>query len=111
MPRWVDPLPGLKRRVADEILILMDGWSQSFAASFMHVSQSRVSDLRRGNLERISLDRLVQCLSRLDRRIEITTTRMPGLGLHPHYKIDGRHFARRPAAPRGRVAPRGPAAP
>jgi predicted XRE-type DNA-binding protein len=89
MPRWVDPLPGLKRRVADEILILTDGWSQSFAASFMDVSQSRVSDLRRGHLERMSLDRMVQCLSRLDRVVEIRTTRAPGFSVHPHRDIDG----------------------
>jgi predicted XRE-type DNA-binding protein len=90
MPRWEDPVPGLKRRVADEILVLTDGWSQSYAAAFMVVSQSRVSDLRRGNLDRISLDRLVQCLSRLGRRVEIRTSRTGGPSVHPHWRIDDR---------------------
>jgi predicted XRE-type DNA-binding protein len=94
MPRWEDPVPGLKRRVADEILVLTDGWSQSYAASFMHVSQSRVSDLRRGNLDRVSLERLAQCLSHLGREIEITTRRAAGLSVHPHWKIDGRGTTR-----------------
>jgi predicted XRE-type DNA-binding protein len=90
MPRWEDPVPALKRHLADEILILMDGWSQHFAASFMQVSQSCVSDLRRGHLERISLERLVKCLSHLGREIEITTTRGRGGFAHPHWLIDGR---------------------
>jgi predicted XRE-type DNA-binding protein len=91
MPKWVDPIPALKRRVADEILVLMDGWSQPFAASFMHVTQSRVSDLRRGHLENISLERMLQCLSRLGRTIEIKTGRDGKKGAsHPHWMIDGR---------------------
>jgi predicted XRE-type DNA-binding protein len=74
---WIDPVPALKRRLADEILLIMDGWSQSYAASFMHVSQSCVSDLRNGHLDRISLERLVRSLARLNRRVEIHTSGVP----------------------------------
>lgn len=91
MPRWEDPVPELKRAVAHEILVLTEGWSQVNAASLMGVSQSCVSDLRRGNLARISLERLVRCLSRLGRRVEIATIRSSErASIHPHHKIDGR---------------------
>lgn len=53
-------MPELKRRVADEILVLTGRMEPVAPAAFMHVTQSRVSDLRRGNLKRLSLDRLVQ---------------------------------------------------
>ena len=84
MPRWVDPLPALKRRVADEINILLFGWTQEYAASFLDTSQARVSELRHSRLEGFSLDRLVRYLSRLGRDIEITTSKRPGLSVHDH---------------------------
>ena len=91
MSHWVDPIPALKRRVADEIVVLMDGWSQTFAASFLELPQSRVSELRRGDVHNVSLERLLQSLSRLGRDIEITTSHAAGRGLvHPHRKLDGR---------------------
>ena len=88
MTRWTDPVPDLKRRLADEVLALTDGWSQTWAAAFMDIPQSRVSDLRRGKLDRLSVERLIRCLSRLDRRIEIRTTRAEGLSVHPHARVD-----------------------
>ena len=75
MEQWVDPVPGLKRQLADEIRRLTDGWSQSWAAWAMHLPRSRVSDLRRGRLHTISLERLVLCLSRLGYRAEIALVR------------------------------------
>jgi hypothetical protein len=76
--------------VADEIIVLVDGWSQNYAAWFMQIPQSRVSDLRRGRLETMSLERLLQCLSRLSRTIEITTTRASGGRSFNHDKVDNR---------------------
>ena len=102
MPPWVDPIPALKLRVAGELLALTDGWSQTYAAAFMRISQSRVSDLRRGNLDRISLERMLQCLARLGRHVEITTTRGSGGMVHPHAKIDGPRIPER-ARMRSRV--------
>ena len=97
MATWVDPIPALKRRVGGEIVILMDGWSQTFAASFLELPQSRVSELRRGNVQNISLERLLQSLSRLGPEIQIKTARRGGRGaVHPHWKIDGRSNAGRP---------------
>jgi predicted XRE-type DNA-binding protein len=100
MPHWVDPVPALKRRVADEIVVLIEGWSQSFAPSFMDCRQSRVSDLRRGHLERMSLERMLQCLSHLSRNIEINTTRGPGGSCFEHWKIDGRQLGGGAGVPR-----------
>lgn len=80
-PDRPDPLPALKRRVADEILTILDGWSQTYAASFLNSTQSRVSDLRTGKLERFSLDRLVQLLSNLGRDVEIVTRGVPRPGV------------------------------
>ena len=87
MPKWVDPLPALKRRVADEILVLIDGQSQTWAAWAMHSTQSRVSDLRRGRLDTMSLDRLVQCLSHLGRHVELTTAPMHGRARLAHERV------------------------
>jgi predicted XRE-type DNA-binding protein len=98
--KWVDPVPALKRRVADELLSLTDGWSQSWAAWYMDCPQSRVSDLRRGHLERMSLERMIRCLSHLGRAVEITTTRGTRTGPNPHEEVD-----RSQLGGRGRRAP------
>jgi predicted XRE-type DNA-binding protein len=95
MPHWVDPVPALKRRIAEEVLILSEGWSQTWAASFMQVPQGRVSELRRGDLSHMSLERLIQCLSHLGRDVEITTVRNGRGKSHPHWKIDGERWPAR----------------
>src|SRR5258708_4268891 len=84
MPAWVDPLPALKRRAADEINILLAGWTQEYAAAFLQTTQPRISELRRGRLERFSLDLLVRYLSHLGREIELVTTKRAGLSVHDH---------------------------
>jgi predicted XRE-type DNA-binding protein len=56
-------------------VLLTDGWTQIRAAFFMHVSQSRISELRRGNIENLSLDKLLLCLSYFSSDIEIRTNR------------------------------------
>jgi predicted XRE-type DNA-binding protein len=84
MSFWVDPVPALKRRVADEILVLLEGWTQEYAADFLGARQPRMSELRRGRLDRFTLDRLVRYLSRLHRDIEIVTTKRPDLSVLEH---------------------------
>jgi predicted XRE-type DNA-binding protein len=88
--RFSDPVPALKRRVADEILLLLAGWTQEYAADFMGATQSRISELRNGKLERFSLDRLVRYLARLGREIQIVTTKRPAtLSFLGHRAVDG----------------------
>lgn len=84
MPLWIDPVPALKHRVADEISVLLEGWTQEYAAAFLRTSQPRVSEIRRGKLDRFSLDRLVRYLSRLGRDIEVVTTKRPEFSVHNH---------------------------
>ena len=71
MPKWVDPIPALKRQVADELLGVIGEFSQSFAAALIYTTQSRISDLRRGKLETMSLERMIEMLSRTRRVVEI----------------------------------------
>ena len=69
-----DPIPALKRRVAEEILLLVDGWTQGNAGALLRAAQPRVSELRAGRLDRYSLDRLLRFIASLGRGIEIVTT-------------------------------------
>ena len=50
------------------------GWSQTYAADLLGTDQSRVSDLRRGRLDRISLEQLVRFLGRIGGSIELQIT-------------------------------------
>lgn len=77
MEKWVDPIPALKRQLADEVLRELDGWSQSWGAWKGFIPRSRISNLRRGHLHQVSLERLILCLSRLGYRTEITLVKEP----------------------------------
>ena len=74
MAQSSDPIPDLKRRLADELVALMDGWSQTWAAWGTHLSASRISEIRRGNLDNVSLERLIQALSFLGHDVDIVIT-------------------------------------
>ena len=50
----------MKRAVAEAIVAKMDGWSQVNAAALLHTNQPRVSNLRKGKLERFSLEQLIR---------------------------------------------------
>ena len=43
----------------------MGGWSQENAAALLHTSQPRVSNLRKGKLERFSLEHLIRMATRV----------------------------------------------
>jgi predicted XRE-type DNA-binding protein len=62
--RAPDPVPRLKEQLAHEIVHRLDGWRQDLAGSFIGTDPSRVSDLRRGRLDRFSLQQLVRFISR-----------------------------------------------
>ena len=90
-----DPIPALKQRVADEILILTKGWTQANAAALIHTRQPRFSELRAGRLERYSLERLLRYLHRLGRGIEIVT-RQARVTMLDHSLVDKREGPRFP---------------
>jgi len=67
-----DPIPTLEEQVADAIVRRLDGWTQPMAAELLRTDQPRVSDLRRGNLDRFSLGRLIRFAARLHGTVGIT---------------------------------------
>ena len=71
----MDFIPEFKRQIADELRLLTSHWTQANAAWHMHVSQSRISELRRGNLANISLEKLLQCLSHFSYELQIKSVR------------------------------------
>ena len=66
-----DPIPALKRQMADAIVAAIKGWTQWNAAALLGIDQPRISDLRNGRLERFSLDQLVRLLARADASVEL----------------------------------------
>jgi predicted XRE-type DNA-binding protein len=62
--RTPDPIPRLKEQLARDIIERLDGWTQDVAASFLGTDPPRVSDLRRGRLERFSLQQLIRLITR-----------------------------------------------
>ena len=89
MASRVDPIPVLKRRVADEILALLDGWTQRNAAEFLSTRQPKMSELRAGHLELFSLERLIRYLAWLGRDVTIVSTRSDRRTVLDHSVIDG----------------------
>jgi predicted XRE-type DNA-binding protein len=77
MPRR-DPIPDLKQQLAEAIVERLDGWIQPMAAELIRTDQPRISDLRRGRLERFSLEQLLRFASRLRGTVSIEIT-WPGL--------------------------------
>lgn len=54
-----------------ENILRQEGWTQAQAAKRCGVSQPRISDLLRGNIDKFSLDALVNIAAALGRRVNI----------------------------------------
>ncbi len=95
-----DPIPALKRQLADEILTLADQTNMHVAARRFGIGVPRMSDLRRGRIVRFSVERLIRILATVDRRVELTivaTTSAPicwFVGLQPRPPVSPRRFIR-----------------
>ena len=76
--RGADPIPALKQQLGDELVKVIQGWRSGDIAYLMKVDRARVSDLRRGNLSRFSLEMLVRLLARRGFCIELSLVR-PGV--------------------------------
>lgn len=72
-----DPIPELKRLAGAQIAELLDGWNAHDAAVLLRTDQPRISDLRRGRLERFSLETLIRFLTHLGRRVDLSITEIP----------------------------------
>jgi predicted XRE-type DNA-binding protein len=69
-----DPVPVLKAKLAQLIVERVDGWNQKSAAALLGTDQPRLSDLRRGRLDRFSLEQLTRFVARVDGTIELDVT-------------------------------------
>jgi len=69
-----DPVPALKRELAQAIVLRLGRSGQFNLASRVGVDQPRASDLERGRLERFSLQQLVRFAARADGDVRITVT-------------------------------------
>jgi predicted XRE-type DNA-binding protein len=61
--RIADPIPPLKEQLARELVARVDGWTLEYAASFLGTDAPRMSNLRRGRLERFSLEHLIRLVT------------------------------------------------
>ena len=66
-----DPIPELKRQVADAIRVRMQGWRTADIACLIDTDQPRLSDIRRRKLQRFSLETLIRFATRLRCRVEL----------------------------------------
>ena len=73
MPR-TDPIPELKRQVGAELATLLAGWNADDIAYMIGTDRPRVSELRRGKLDRFSLETLIRYVSRLRHRVDLVIT-------------------------------------
>jgi predicted XRE-type DNA-binding protein len=70
-----DPIPALKRQLAAELVRVIEGWTPTEIVNRLFIDQPRISDVRRGRLERISIERLIRWLAELDYRVDVTVSK------------------------------------
>jgi predicted XRE-type DNA-binding protein len=70
-----DPIPDLKQQPGAELSRLLTGWNADDVAFLIGTDRPRISELRRGKLQRFSLETLIRYLARLQQRVDITVTR------------------------------------
>ena len=71
-----DPIPALKRVLADVIVSTVDCLGTTIAARVLDIDSARMSDLRYGRVERFSVERLIRLLAMVDRRVELTVVNL-----------------------------------
>jgi predicted XRE-type DNA-binding protein len=69
-----DPIPQLKRDAAAELAKLLAQWSAHDVARLICTDAPRVMEIRRGKLDRFSLETLIRYLTRLGHRVELRIT-------------------------------------
>jgi predicted XRE-type DNA-binding protein len=72
--RYDDPVPALKRQAGIELARLVDNWKPDDIAYVLGTDRFRVAELRRGKLDRFSLETLVRYLVRGGREVELRIT-------------------------------------
>src|SRR3954467_3671416 len=73
-----DPVPALKRQLADAIVRIASQTNFHVAAPALGIDTARLSDLRRGRVDRFTLDRLIRILAVVDRRVDASVVTVGG---------------------------------
>lgn len=87
----IDPIPELKRQVAAELVRVLASWKPTALQFVARIDRSRLSDLRRGKLDRFSLESLIRFLAQMRYRVELTVV-----------KAERVRYDKRPRLERGR---------
>ena len=66
-----DPIPALKRQAGAELARFVAGWNGDDIGAYLGTDRSRVADLRRGKLDRFSLETLLRLLTRAGIHVEL----------------------------------------
>ena len=69
-----DPIPALKRQAGAELARFVAGWNGDDMGAYLGTDRSRIADLRRGRLDRFSLERLLRLLDRAGMQVELRVT-------------------------------------
>jgi predicted XRE-type DNA-binding protein len=72
--RHIDPIPVLKRAAGAELRELVEGWNGDDIAYMLGTDRSRIAELRRGQLDRFSLETLIRYLTRGGKCVELRIT-------------------------------------
>jgi hypothetical protein len=77
--RYDDPIPELKRIAGAELARIVAGWNGDNIAYVLGTDRFRIAELRRGKLDRFSLEMLIRYLVRggKDVALEITNPARP----------------------------------
>ena len=70
-----NPIPALKRQVAEAIKPQLARHYDPAAALLIGADRARVSDIRRGRIDRFSLETLIRYAARLGLDVELRTAR------------------------------------
>lgn len=70
-----DPIPDLKRQLATALVRALHGWTGLEALDTIGLDPARLSDLRRGKLQRFSAEQLIRLLTRARYRVTLLVER------------------------------------
>jgi hypothetical protein len=70
-----DPIPDLKRQAGAELARLVAHWNGDDIGVLLGTDRARVAELRRGKLDRFSLETLIRYLTRLGMHAELRIAR------------------------------------
>ena len=80
----------LKVQLARELCAIMDGYSLLSGALHLNTHESELSRLRRGDLRRFSLTRIIRYIARAGYDIEVHLKRVPRLEERPRPRLQPR---------------------